>query len=518
MITFNNDINPFKGNVSFEKKKPKKNNKSIYKVIDVQKKYTNFLIAENFDETQNVFPFPIWRPEFISNTEYNLNNYWEQKYLTDVRTLPEARRTLIQKIISTGYVGDKKIENYNFWNNEQRINTPYYIVDTMIEQIRRTDLQSVYFHVYFSIEFVEQLRFKYGVDPSKIIFITDNLIKCLLVQRLYGVAAVVMDTNNFNIGVVMPKTDNLVILGNPPYNTGGNGNSNTPLYNKFVEMAINMNPKYLSMIIPSRWMIGGKGLGKFREKIQNDRRMKMIKSYMSPTEVFPGATIAGGVCYFLWARDYDGQCSFNGKLRDLNRYDIIITNNDYISILEKVISLGNLKNWVATRNPYGIPGHYDKFIDEFDLDGIRCLFKSSIGVKTINKNEIKDPRNDINQWKVIAPRHPISGNDDLSKQIKILYHKNVIIIPPGMICSETHLLLRTFNTEIEAINYKTYVLTKFFNFMLKIRLISQDTSFNSYNWIPDLGDYLKPWTDTELFLKFQLTEDEISFINSQIKD
>ena len=80
-----------------------------------------------------------------------------------------------------------------------------------------------------------------------------------------------------------------VIVGNPPYQLGSDGGTrDIPIYNKFVDQAKKLNPRFLSMIIPSRWMASGLGLSEFRRTMLEDRRMRKLVDYPIGSELFPG--------------------------------------------------------------------------------------------------------------------------------------------------------------------------------------------------------------------------------------
>lgn len=157
-----------------------------------------------------------------------------------------------------------------------------------------------------------------------------------------------------------------VIIGNPPYqlSDGGFGRSAAPVYQKFVEQAKKMNPRYISMIIPSRWFGGGKGLNDFRAEMLADKRIRELVDYENANDCFPGVDLAGGVCYFLWDRDHQGQCRVksivNGNecssVRDLDEFNIFVRNSRAVPIVRKALALGEptMDQQVSSRKPFGL--------------------------------------------------------------------------------------------------------------------------------------------------------------------
>ncbi len=141
-----------------------------------------------------------------------------------------------------------------------------------------------------------------------------------------------------------------VIIGNPPYqmDDGGAQASAKPLYHLFVEQAKKLKPRYLTMIIPARWYAGGKGLDDFRNTMIHDTKISHLVDYPKASDCFQGVEIKGGVCYFLWDRDKtNADCMVITKRQDMadniktrplkiDNTDILIRNNDSISILEKI--------------------------------------------------------------------------------------------------------------------------------------------------------------------------------------
>lgn len=316
-----------------------------------------------------------------------------------------------------------------------------------------------------------------------------------------------------------------VIIGNPPYqlDDGGQGTSASPLYHKFVEHAKKLNPRYLSMIIPSRWFAGGKGLDTFRQEMLNDSRIKKIVDFENYKDVFPGlGGLAGGACYFLWDREYDGQCEVTNKtsdseyteLRVLNEFDVFIRSNKAISIVHKVLEKHKgsyMDSVVSSRKPFGLPTNYLP-----KENGVPCQFIQKIGLKYANKIDVSDPFDLMNKWKFIAPKAPIAGQTDFSKAVKLYYESNTKIIPPGTCCTESFIVLYAANTKEEIESFKSYLFTRTVRFLLLLSVVSQDITRERFRFVPHLGNYSGIYTDEILLEKWGISEEEWEYIKTRI--
>jgi site-specific DNA-methyltransferase (adenine-specific) len=314
-----------------------------------------------------------------------------------------------------------------------------------------------------------------------------------------------------------------VIVGNPPYqlSDGGFGTSATAIYHKFVEQAKKLNPKYLSMIIPARWYSGGKGMDNFRDEMLKDNRIRQIVDYPEAIDCFPGVQIKGGVCYFLWDRENRGLCkvftSRKGEIvsemtRPLLEEDCetFIRYNEAISILKKVQKLKeiSLKEKISVRKPFGLETTYKGEPKPFD--NAITLYQNG-GVGFIKQAEIKTNYEIIKFYKTLIP--PLgSGSDTFPHTIL----GKPFVVEPNSACTETYLVASVFKNRKEAENLAQYLTTKFLRFLVLLNKPTQHATSKVYAFVP-IQDFSESWTDEKLNKKYNLTEEEISFIESMIR-
>ena len=322
-----------------------------------------------------------------------------------------------------------------------------------------------------------------------------------------------------------------VIIGNPPYQLSDGGGMQTesssgsaiPLYHLFVQQAKKLKPRYLSMIIPARWYSGGRGLDSFRDEMLNDRRISNIVDFADSRDCFPGVDIAGGVCYFLYDSNYQGDCTvvnhYKGTTqvfkRKLNEYDVFIRCGEAISIIKKVQSKHEktMEEWVYSSKPFGFRSFESGRAKKKDGD-VEML--GSKGITYVSRGEVANNSNLIDKWKVIMSKASAehAGQTDNEGRKKVV--SRIEILRPNQICTETYLLLRTFDKEQEAKNMVSYVKTMFFRFLMSTILLTQNIAKDKFQFIP-VQDFSHPWTDEILYSKYGLTDTEIAFIESQIR-
>lgn len=316
-----------------------------------------------------------------------------------------------------------------------------------------------------------------------------------------------------------------VIISNPPYHLtdNGNGTSAKPIYNLFVEQAKKLDPRFLIMIIPSRWFVGGKGLESFRRSMLSDKHIRKLVDFENYKDVFPGLSgLAGGACYFVWDRDNPGLCEVVNKtsagestmMRSLNEYDVFIRSNNALSIIHKVQKFHNgnyLNDVVSSRKPFGLPTNYLP-----QDEGVPCQFIQRIGLKYAKKEDISDSFKILNKWKIIVPKAPIAGQTDFSKPVTIYYDSNTKILPPGTCCTESFIVLFAADTEEEVLSFKSYIYTKTARFLLLMSVVSQDITKERFRFVPNFNKYNIKFSDKYLCGLWGLTESEYEYIDSRI--
>jgi site-specific DNA-methyltransferase (adenine-specific) len=316
-----------------------------------------------------------------------------------------------------------------------------------------------------------------------------------------------------------------VIVGNPPYqmNVGvQKENYAIALYHKFVHQAKKLNPKFLTMIIPARWYAGGRGLDEFRAEMLNDDRIRVIVDYPNATDCFPGVDISGGVCYFLWDRDHRGDCEIttikgadrvSKMTRPLleNKCETFIRFNESIPILRKISLLNEstFDSLVSPQTPFGILTSFTDYKTEKFEGAVKLHTAAGIGY--ITENQILRNKEWIRGWKVyISAAYGERGN------YPYLFLGKPFIGEKNSCCTQTYLMLGEFPSKAVCENVISYIQTKFFRFCVMLKKNTQHAMRDKYALVP-IQNFSESWTDHKLYEKYNLTKEEISFIDSMVR-
>ncbi len=331
-----------------------------------------------------------------------------------------------------------------------------------------------------------------------------------------------------------------VIIGNPPYqlDDGGFGASAMPIYNRFVEQAKALEPRFLTMVIPARWLFGGRGLDDFRKTMLTDGRIRTLVDYPDSRQVFQSVDVAGGICYFLWDRDNPGACNViefergqesTRTVRPLLEAgaEVFVRSNRALPILGKIVRTESgsvdvlslpvgkrFERQVSSQKPFGLRTFFRGSPQRTSDNDVLVL--QSGGRSWTNRTDIETGQELIDKWKVFTSKSSSehAGQVDKNGQRRVLSLSG--ILPPGSVVTETYVLLGTFDTEEQARNCFSYVTTKFFRFLISARSSAQDLARSAYAFVPT-QDFSKGWTDAELYAKYGLADDEVDYIERLIR-
>ena len=318
------------------------------------------------------------------------------------------------------------------------------------------------------------------------------------------------------------------IVGNPPYQseTGSESRQAKPIYNHFVLQAKALNPKYMSMITPSRWFAGGMGLDDYRMDMMNDKKIVKLVDFTNAKDCFPQISISGGVSYFLREDKETEDCEItnihadnnNVMSRPLNEFEVLVRYNQAVSILRKIRDLNEntLDQIISPISPFGLSTKV-RGQDNKDLQHPVRMF-SSKGESFIAKSEIE--KNDVclDKYHTMISQTSAehAGEPSADGTFRVLT-KTMRVMEPGDVCTHSYIYAGDFENQTEAENLLNYLKTKFVRFLVLQALTSIHLSKSTFIFVP-IQDFTKEWSDSELYKKYEITAEEVEFIESLIKD
>lgn len=322
-----------------------------------------------------------------------------------------------------------------------------------------------------------------------------------------------------------------VIIGNPPYQTtgGGGGSNDSPIYQLFVQQAMKLDPRLLSMVIPSRWMAGGRGLAEFRAEMLADKHIRTIVDYENARDLFPSVGIGGGVCYFLWDRDNPGpcECTFHRNSvtigpysRTLDEFDVFVRDKRGVDILRKVVAAGerSFEELVSGDTPFGLATNFKDYIANAAPNAQQVRIYANVGTTrvrgAVGREEITKNTALIDAWKLYLPVAG-SGRERERSGVDLVLGPS-IVGEPESVCTQTYLVAGPLASREEAESVQSYLRSRFARFLVSLRKPSQHVFRGMYRWVP-LQNWDRAWTDAELYAKYGITADEQDFIESMIR-
>ncbi|CAB4714880.1 MAG: restriction endonuclease [Actinobacteria bacterium] len=318
-----------------------------------------------------------------------------------------------------------------------------------------------------------------------------------------------------------------VIIGNPPYQLQSDGGTrDIPIYQHFVEQAKRLGPRYLAMVIPSRWMAGGLGLSDFRQAMLSDRRISALVDYPNAAEIFPSVGINGGACYFLWDEGHNSSCAVvtirageitGPTLRALDEYDVLVRDARALGILRKVLAYDeeSVNSILARDKEFGWTSNFDGFHAVESPGDVPIFYIRNMTRQTgyIARSEVTKSSHLVDTWKLLVPA--VGSGRERERSGVDLVLGPPLIAPSPSVCTQSFLFFHVASRS-EAESLRTYYSTRFFRFLVSLRKITQHATHSTYRWVPK-QQWDRVWSDNALYAKYGLNDDEVVYIESVIR-
>ena len=319
-----------------------------------------------------------------------------------------------------------------------------------------------------------------------------------------------------------------VIIGNPPYQkeTGGFGKQAKPIYNLFIELAIKLNPNYITMITPSRWFSGGMGLSSFRAMMMSDKRLSSITDFPNSKDCFPGVSISGGVNYFLWNKLHNDCCSFTSMRNNsatffkmkLDDYGVIVRYKESKEIIDAIKSNGfsSFSSLVSPINAFDLSSSF-RGSESSTGNDVKILHSKGYGFMSRKDFNSKNLSNKlIDKYKVVVSRTVAEHANEPSKSGTFKVLAKTLILPPETACTHSYLVVASFDNMSEAESCLSFLQTKFVRFLILQTLTGIDLSSSKFEFVPCVK-FDKEFLDVDLYKKYNLTEDSINHIEGMVR-
>ena len=338
------------------------------------------------------------------------------------------------------------------------------------------------------------------------------------------------------------------VVGNPPYQQGDKGNATSdaaaPIYQKFVNAAKNIYLDYISFVIPSKWMVGGRAeLSTFLRDMKQDNNIVSIKDYIDDRSIFPDTHNDGGICYVLWDKqkeqpglDYTyidtkgGIIKNNTLSNEFSNY--VIRDSRVIPILKKILYDANAERFssiVSKTRPFGL--RKDIFNSPEKYPGARLsIEKFSNAIKIYG---VKGKKGGARRIAGFVDKSILTDKYEAIKKYKIFFtttYSAGAVVPPLPIlsgkneaCTETFLLIGPFNSRVEQENCHKYIRTTLFQFLLFLGHGTMQVNKEVFRFIPMQNfsqtsdiEWTKPLDEInkQLFTKYNLDENDIKTIET----